>query len=96
MIYFKGLNGRVIFLYHLNLLDKSAIDLYASYIGKIIKYIIILHVVMNLNMISLTHFIAVIKSLIFSSGWRGVYVGNLRRNLYSFWQIIQTSRICAT
>lgn len=27
------------FLYHLNLMDKSAIDLYASYIGKIIKYI---------------------------------------------------------
>lgn len=27
------------FLYHLNLMDKSAIDLYASNIGKIIKYI---------------------------------------------------------
>lgn len=27
------------FLYHLNLLDKSAIDFYASNIEKIIKYI---------------------------------------------------------
>lgn len=39
MIYFKGLNGCVIFLYYLNFLDKSVIDLYVSNIGKIIKYI---------------------------------------------------------
>lgn len=35
-------------------------------------------------MISLTYFIAVIKSIIFSSGWREVYVGNLRRKYKQF------------
>lgn len=36
---FKRAEWPLHFLYHLNLRDKTAIDLYASNIGKIIKYI---------------------------------------------------------